>query len=517
MRHDFRYGLATALVTGALLVAAPSGTMMIAFAQSSTDAPVSPKPAADAAKPAPDPRTGDPSYERARRLLGSIDKILEDTARNRSDARKLPSRDDFLVTPLWSETKEDREEHIRTLLDSALEIVTDVPIVDMQKTIEGRRKTIQELHTNITRLREKQLTAPTDSLLPGILTDTVDSLSEEIVDLEKRITGNKDEIAKAKTEIQSALSASGITMSPGQLDLLLDSVLSGDLVRLVATFNAAKVIDEQLGQIVQSTGDNSQAARKYFAMHAALFAMLVHAQDSLIKKIDNKYMPRLHAIEKDIDRAGKDTRRLLNGKNRDDQKRALEANLRSQGFANGEGTAEGDPGSSNCGQYLRDSGGEFPAPRADQGRNVLVRSHPEARGTRLRPDFQGSGTAARVRESDAKTGCANELRRREAMPNYIIAYHGGAKPETPEEGTKHMARWKAWVDGLDDAVVNPGTPLGKSRIVSTDGVSNDGGPNPMSGFSVVNADSINAAIEMAKACPFLDTGGTLEVAEMKEM
>ena len=103
------------------------------------------------------------------------------------------------------------------------------------------------------------------------------------------------------------------------------------------------------------------------------------------------------------------------------------------------------------------------------------------------------------------------------MSNYVIAYHGGKKPETPEEGAKHMAKWKAWVDGLGDAVVNPGTPLGKSKTVSSAGVSDDGGSNPMSGFSIVTADSMDAALEMAKKCPFLEFGGTLEVAEVMEM
>ncbi len=102
------------------------------------------------------------------------------------------------------------------------------------------------------------------------------------------------------------------------------------------------------------------------------------------------------------------------------------------------------------------------------------------------------------------------------MPNYIIAYHGGKKPESPEEGAKHMAKWKAWLGGLGDAVVNPGTPLGMSKTVSADGVSDGGGPNALTGFSVVKADSMDAALEMAKGCPFLDIG-TLEVAEMKEM
>ena len=103
------------------------------------------------------------------------------------------------------------------------------------------------------------------------------------------------------------------------------------------------------------------------------------------------------------------------------------------------------------------------------------------------------------------------------MSNYIIAYRGGKKPETPEEGAKHMAKWRAWVGGLGDAVVNPGTPLGKSKIVSSSGVADDAGSDPMSGFSVVKADSMDAALEMAKECPFLETGGTLEVAEMMEM
>jgi len=103
------------------------------------------------------------------------------------------------------------------------------------------------------------------------------------------------------------------------------------------------------------------------------------------------------------------------------------------------------------------------------------------------------------------------------LSNYIIAYHGGRKPESPEEGAKHMAKWKAWVGGLGDAVVNPGTPLGKSKIVSSSGVSDDGGPNAMSGFSIVKADNMDAALEMAKGCPFLELGGTLEVAEVMEM
>ena len=102
------------------------------------------------------------------------------------------------------------------------------------------------------------------------------------------------------------------------------------------------------------------------------------------------------------------------------------------------------------------------------------------------------------------------------MANYIIAYHGGKMPATPEEGAQHMAKWKTWIGGLGDAVVNPGTPLGKSKTVSSSGVTDGGGADPLIGFSVVKADSMEAALEMAKACPYVDIG-SVEVAEMMEM
>ena len=103
------------------------------------------------------------------------------------------------------------------------------------------------------------------------------------------------------------------------------------------------------------------------------------------------------------------------------------------------------------------------------------------------------------------------------MPNYIFAYHhGGKMPASPEEGAKQMASWKAWVSDLGDAMVNPGTPLGKSKTVSAGGISDDGGSNPLAGYSIVKASSMDAVLKLAKACPYLDMG-TIEVAQMMEM
>lgn len=104
------------------------------------------------------------------------------------------------------------------------------------------------------------------------------------------------------------------------------------------------------------------------------------------------------------------------------------------------------------------------------------------------------------------------------MTQFIFAYHGGKSPETPEEGEKIMAAWGAWFEGLGQAIVQPGAPLGMSKTVSGSGVVDDGGANPVSGYSVVNAANMDAAVAMAKGCPMVvDSSGSVEVAELLEM
>ncbi|MEM7440678.1 MAG: YciI family protein [Pseudomonadota bacterium] len=103
------------------------------------------------------------------------------------------------------------------------------------------------------------------------------------------------------------------------------------------------------------------------------------------------------------------------------------------------------------------------------------------------------------------------------MAKYIFVYHGGGMPETPEEGEKEMAAWNAWYGAMGDAVVDGGAPAGMSKTVHPGGgVTDDGGANPVSGYTVVNADSHDAAVEMAKGCPILKNG-SVEVAPLMEM
>lgn len=103
------------------------------------------------------------------------------------------------------------------------------------------------------------------------------------------------------------------------------------------------------------------------------------------------------------------------------------------------------------------------------------------------------------------------------MPKYIFAYHGGKKPDTPEEGEKVMAAWNAWYSGMGDSVVDGGGPCGQSNTVSAGGIAEDGGANPLSGFTLISAADQAAANAHAQGCPILQDGGTVEVVEVLEM
>jgi hypothetical protein len=104
------------------------------------------------------------------------------------------------------------------------------------------------------------------------------------------------------------------------------------------------------------------------------------------------------------------------------------------------------------------------------------------------------------------------------MTKFLFVYHGGSVPSTPAEQARVMDQWGKWFGGMGAAVVDGGNPVGKSSTVLGNGsVVANGGANPASGYSVVQAASLDAALAMAKGCPILQGGGSVEVAPIIDM
>ena len=101
------------------------------------------------------------------------------------------------------------------------------------------------------------------------------------------------------------------------------------------------------------------------------------------------------------------------------------------------------------------------------------------------------------------------------MANFLLVYIGGGMPASDAERKKVMDAWGAWFGRLGGAVVDPGNPIGpKAKSISSDGSVHDGAVGTAaSGYSILKADSLNQAVELAKGCPVLESGARISVYE----
>ena len=100
------------------------------------------------------------------------------------------------------------------------------------------------------------------------------------------------------------------------------------------------------------------------------------------------------------------------------------------------------------------------------------------------------------------------------MAKFLLVYHGGGMPEGEAAQSAAMAAWGTWFQNLGPALADGGNPTSQAKTIATDGsVSDGGGANPASGYSLIEADNMDAAVKLAKGCPVLGGGATIEVAE----
>lgn len=104
------------------------------------------------------------------------------------------------------------------------------------------------------------------------------------------------------------------------------------------------------------------------------------------------------------------------------------------------------------------------------------------------------------------------------MAKFMLLYRGDATP--PEEMTEEQrhevrAQWTAWVEKHRAALADVGSPLGASRGIGGDGQEQKA--TSLGGYSIVEADTLDAAKGFADGHPFLDGAGADFVVDIYEM
>ena len=98
---------------------------------------------------------------------------------------------------------------------------------------------------------------------------------------------------------------------------------------------------------------------------------------------------------------------------------------------------------------------------------------------------------------------------------YLLVYYGGGMPETPAAQARVLKQWEKWFAKVGPGMVDGGNPFsGAVNKIRADGTVAKGAIGKRaSGYSIIEAASLDKATKTAKGCPIIRSGGEIAVYE----
>lgn len=97
---------------------------------------------------------------------------------------------------------------------------------------------------------------------------------------------------------------------------------------------------------------------------------------------------------------------------------------------------------------------------------------------------------------------------------YLLLYSGGHMPEGEAEQKKVMDAWNSWFAEHGEAISDGGNPFTtKAKTIGADGKVTEGAFAAATGYTLIKAETMDKAVEIAKGCPVLLGGAKLAVYE----
>ncbi len=103
------------------------------------------------------------------------------------------------------------------------------------------------------------------------------------------------------------------------------------------------------------------------------------------------------------------------------------------------------------------------------------------------------------------------------MKNFVLLYTGGTIPESEADQAAVMAAWGAWYGQMGEAVVDGGNPFSMSKSITADGVTDNVITPNVTGYTVISAESLDAAVAACENHPHMSYGGQVTVHETFQM
>ena len=103
------------------------------------------------------------------------------------------------------------------------------------------------------------------------------------------------------------------------------------------------------------------------------------------------------------------------------------------------------------------------------------------------------------------------------MKKFILLYSGGMAGMSPQEREASMKVWEKWFKELGKSIVEMGAPFAGSKTLSSSGSQDGNGGLALNGYTIFQANDLDAAAKLVKDCPGISEGGKLHIFELAAM
>lgn len=169
----------------------------------------------------------------------------------------------------------------------------------LNETIDGNRAAIAEL-------KQRRITAPSDSLWRK----TVDDIEQEIDEREALLAEQRAALQSVREEAAAELRGMGLDIDAEGLEFLLSTVVGDDVVDMTLAFEQVRHLTAQLETLTVESQEDLAAARRYYGMYSVLLRTLDRMHATLLDSIASDYQPRIEAIGERARELQQETRRL---------------------------------------------------------------------------------------------------------------------------------------------------------------------------------------------------------------
>lgn len=237
---------------------------------------------------------------------GALDEALE-----AFDAQEgLPEKKDLMFLDIMSRTKESEEEKIEGYLDAAAGALGISSITDRRNRISDIRSEIKATREELTVYQRKIISAPIKSYNP--LTVTESGYKKKIAAANEKILMLEEKIAEEKIQLVQELQRIGMKLDAEKIDMLLESITGDEFVRVSIIFDNAKAFALELEKLTEQTGEDLEAAKKYYGVYLMLLKTVERLQNKFVENVDDVYYPKLEEFAEKAKQNIADAKKAIN-------------------------------------------------------------------------------------------------------------------------------------------------------------------------------------------------------------